>query len=201
MAKEIVEVDNYIKKSADFAKPILIHFRNLVHETCPEVEEKIKWGMPFFDYKGKMMCNMSAFKQHCAIGFYKAALLDDALVKKAKTEEAMGQFGRITSLKDLPSDKILIKWIHAAMELNDKDIKPAKKPAKKTAPIEVPDYVTKAINKKAKAKQTWEKFSNGHRKEYVTWITEAKTEATRNKRIATMMEWLVDGKSRNWKYQ
>src|SRR5205085_5821992 len=120
MGKKAKVIDAYIAKSADFAKPVLNHIRKLVHEACPDVEEKMKWSFPHFDYKGEMMCSMAAFKQHCAFGFWKAALMKDPkLVENAKTEEAMGHMGRITSLKDLPPDKKLTGYIKEAMKLNE----------------------------------------------------------------------------------
>ena len=146
MAQKILPIDNYIAKSADFAKPILLHLRELVHKTCPQVEEKIKWGFPHFDYKGEMMCSMAAFKQHAVFGFWKAALMKDpVLVEIAKSEVAMGHLGRITSLKDLPADKKLVAWIKEAMELNDNGIKlPAKTIVKEKKEIIVPDYLNPA---------------------------------------------------------
>lgn len=203
------EVDAFIAKSADFAKPILEHFRVLVHELCPDVQEKIKWGFPHFDYKDSPMCHMAAFKNHCAIGFWKAALMgaSDKLIEKAKTEEAMGHLGKISSLKDLPKDKVLASYIKGAMKLNDKGIKLSAKnnPKNKLKPsqkieLEVPDYFKKALSKNKKAQKTFEEFSNSNKKEYLTWITEAKTETTRISRLETAIVWMSEGKIRNWKY-
>jgi uncharacterized protein YdeI (YjbR/CyaY-like superfamily) len=201
MSKKDPRVDEYIARSADFAKPVLKHFRELVHKTCPEVEEKWKWSFPHFDYKSQPMASMAAFKQHCAIGFWKASLMKDAdkLLGMAKTEEAMGHLGRITSLKDLPKDSVLIKYIKEGMKLNDAGIKVKAKPASAKAP-EAPDYFLKAIGKNKKALKTFEAFSNSNKKEYVMWVTEAKTEETRNKRLETAVEWMAEGKVRNWKY-
>ena len=197
------KIDVYIAKSADFAKPILNHIRELVHKACPDVEEKMKWSMPFFDYKDEMFCHMAAFKQHAVMGFWKAALMKDALLmENAKSETAMGHLGRISSLKDIPSDKKITGWIKEAMELNDKGIKlPAKPKTAAGKEIAVPDYFTKALAKNKKAKQVFENYAYSHKKEYVMWITEAKTEDTRNKRMATALEWLAEGKSRLWKYE
>jgi len=202
MAKKEKALDAYIAKSADFAKPILNHIRELVHKTCPEVEEKMKWSFPHFDYKGEMMCSMAAFKQHAVFGFWKAALMKDpVLVENARSETAMGHLGRLTSVKDLPSDKKMIAWIKEAMKLNEQGIKVAKpKPAEKKELV-VPDYFVKALNKNKKAKQVFDNFAYSHRKEYLQWITEAKTEETRNKRMATALEWIAEGKGRNWKYE
>src|SRR5205085_11940041 len=117
MGKKAKVIDAYIAKSADFAKPVLNHIRKLVHEACPAVEEKMKWSFPHFDYKGEMMCSMAAFKQHAAFGFWKASLMKDpVLVENAKYEEAMGHLGRLTSPKDLPSDRKIMAWVREAME-------------------------------------------------------------------------------------
>ena len=202
MGKKEKVIDAYIAKAADFAKLVLNHIRELVHKTCPEVEEKMKWSFPHFDYKGEMMCSMAAFKQHAVFGFWKASLMKDpVLAETAKSEVAMGHLGRLTSIKDLPADKKMTAWIKEAMALNDKGIKLAAKP-KTTDKKEmvVPDYFIKALSKNKKAKQTFESFAYSHKKEYLQWIAEAKTEETRNKRIAAAIEMMSEGKSRNWKY-
>ena len=199
MGKKDQRVDEYISKSADFAKPILTHLRNLVHDACPAIEETIKWGFPHFDYKG-MLCSMASFKQHCAFGFWKTALMKDAKEMIGKNEYAMGHLGKIMSLKDLPPDKKITAWVNEAVKLNDDKVKwPEKKTATKKE-IEMPDAFQKALNKNKSAAATFKNFSPSHKYEYLEWITEAKTEETRNKRIATTIEWLTDGKSRNWKY-
>jgi uncharacterized protein YdeI (YjbR/CyaY-like superfamily) len=196
-------IDAYIAESADFAKPILNHLRELIHTACPDVEEKMKWSMPFFDYKGEMMCHMASFKQHCAFGFWKGAIMKDPVLREtAASEAAMGHLGKITSLKDLPADKKITAWIKEAMALNDNGIKlpPKEKPAavKETA---IPDYFAKAIAKNKAAKKVWDGFPPGKKKDYIVWITEAKTEDTRNKRMETAVEWIAEGKGRNWKYE
>ena len=191
-------IDAYIEKSADFAKPVLTHIRELVHKACPEIQETMKWSFPHFDYKG-MVCSMASFKQHCAFGFWKQSLLEQDAFPAEKT--AMGSFGRIASVKDLPPDKVMIDLIHQAVELNEKGIKIAKKPAATKADVVVPKDLTAALAKNKNAKTTFEKFSPSHKREYVGWIEEAKTEATRNKRLATTIEWLSEGKSKNWKYE
>ena len=205
MSKKEKAIDAYIAKSADFAKPILNHIRELVHKTCPDVEEKMKWSMPFFDYKGEMLCHMASFKQHAVMSFWKASLMKDpVLIENAKSETAMGHLGKLTSLKDLPSDKKMTAWIKEAMELTDKGIKlpaRAKPTEKEKKELTVPDYFIKALAKNKKAKQVFENFAYSHKKEYLEWITEAKTEETRNKRMATALEWMAEGKGRNWKYE
>ncbi len=194
-------IDAYIEKSADFAKPILEHLRELVHKTCPDVEEAIKWGMPFFMYKNDQLCHFSSFKQHCAFGFWKAPLMKDPLLMEtAKSEVAMGHLGRLTSLKDLPADKKIASWIKEAMDLNDKGIKVPKAPVKAIKEVAVPDYFAAALKKNKAAQKVFDAFSGSAKKEYVTWLEEAKTEATRLKRLEQAIEWIAEGKQRNWKY-
>jgi uncharacterized protein YdeI (YjbR/CyaY-like superfamily) len=195
-------VDAYIAKSAPFAQPILQHLRALVHKACPDAAEKMKWSFPHFDYKGEMMCSMAAFKQHAVFGFWKAALMaDPVLLQTAQSEVAMGHLGRITCLKDLPPDKKITGWIKEAMLLNDQGIKLPAKPKKAAAPIKIPANFLKALACNKTAKLVFEKFTNAQKKEYVQWITDAKTEATAQKRMAQALEWIALGKTRNWKYQ
>jgi len=192
-------IDAYIEKAADFAQPILKHLRQTVHAACPDVEETMKWSSPHFLYKG-MLCGMSAFKQHCAFGFWKGKLVvgDDGRT----LEDAMGQFGRITTLRDLPPKKTLIAYIKKAMALNEEGV-PSPMRAKRAAPkppVAVPDDLAAMLRKNKKAQTTFDAFSPSHRREYVEWIGEAKREETRKKRLQTTIEWLAEGKSRHWKY-
>lgn len=191
-------IDAYIEKSAEFARPVLEHFRKLVHKACPEVTETIKWGMPAFEYKGPM-CGMAAFKAHCAISFWKQSLLEPEAFPAEKN--AMGSFGRVTSVKDLPKDKVMVDLIMRAAALNDKGVKVAKKPAADKKELPVPAVLAKALAKNKKARETFENFPPSCKKEYIQWITEAKTDATRDKRLATTIEWLNEGKRRNWRYE
>ncbi len=194
-------VDAYIAKSADFAKPILNRLRKLVHEACPDVEETIKWGFPHFDYKG-MMCAMAGFKEHCVFGFWKAKLMNAYDQKFASTgETAMGHFGRIKSLKDLPSDSIIKKYVKEACRLNDTGTKVVRSAPKPKTPLKVPADFKSALSKNGTAKMMFDEFSYSKKKDYLTWITEAKTDTTRTKRIATSIEWIAEGKGRNWKYE
>ncbi|CAN5593978.1 YdeI family protein [soil metagenome] len=195
-------IDAYIEKSAEFAKPVLQHIRKLVHKACPGIEENIKWSMPFFDYKGASVCNMASFKQHCSFGFWKAALMKDPEgIFNKEGKNAMGQFDRIISLKDLPADKILIAYIKEAAMLNEAGIKMPAKPKAAVKEIPVPEELTAALKKNKKAQAVFEKFPPSHKKEYIQWISEAKTEPTRDKRIAAAIEWIAEGKGRNWKYE
>ncbi len=196
------KVDAYISNSADFAKPILEHFRQIIHETCPLVEEKIKWGMPFFDYKGEMMCHLAAFKQHCTVGFWKASLMKDPiLLENAKTEQAMGHLGKITSIETLPDPAKLASYIMEAMALNDKGIKIVKPKVETKKEIITPADFELQINENEAALIYFEKASYSFKKEYIQWIEDAKTESTRNNRIHQAVEWVAEGKGKNWKYE
>ena len=197
-------VDTYIAKAQPFAKPILKKLRELIHKGNPEVQETIKWGMPFFDYEGPF-CNFASFKEHATFGFWKYKLIKDpkGYLQNVSNKggDAMGNLGRITSLKDLPPDKVFIDFVKQAKKINDEGIKLPSKPKKPKAELVIPDYLIKALKKNKKAFDTFNNFSYSHKKEYVEWITEAKTEETRNKRIETAIEWMCEGKSRNWKYK
>jgi uncharacterized protein YdeI (YjbR/CyaY-like superfamily) len=200
MGNKDKRVDEYISKSADFAKPVLMHLRDLVHKACPDIQETIKWGFPHFDYKG-MLCSMASFKQHCAFGFWKTALMKDAKEMLGKNEYAMGHLGRITSLKDLPPNKKINAWIKEAVKLNDDNVKlPERKKSATKKEIDIPPSFQKALTKNKIAAKTFNNFSPSHKYEYLEWITDAKTEETRDKRIATTIELLTEGKSRHWKY-
>ncbi|HVZ26862.1 MAG TPA: YdeI/OmpD-associated family protein [Sediminibacterium sp.] len=202
MAHTDARVDAYIQKAPAFAQPILVHLRRLVHEAGSDITETIKWGMPAFEYKG-IVANMAAFKQHCSFGFWKASLLPDPKGVLACKEGAAGSLGRITTLADLPPASALKQLIREAIKLNEAGVKIPKAPAAKKAAVKltVPPYLKARLQKHPKAAAVFDAFSPSHKKEYVEWILDAKTEATREKRLATMLEWLAAGKTRNWKYQ
>ena len=194
------DIDEYIANAEDFAKPILTHLRKLVHEACPDVEEKMRWSFPHFDHKG-MMISMASFKNHCAFTFWKQKLMADPEGVFSEAGEGMGSLGKIGSKKDLPSDKVLKAYINEAVRLNDEGVKlpTAKKTPKKEAAV--PDDLAASLKKNKKAQKAFDDFSPSHRREYIEWITEAKREATREKRLAQTIEWLAEGKPRNWKYE
>jgi uncharacterized protein YdeI (YjbR/CyaY-like superfamily) len=195
MSSRDSRVDAYIERSADFAHPVLEHLRAVVHAACPDVEENIKWGCPHFGYKGGMMCSMAAFKHYCSFGFWNHK---DVVGKEPK--EGAGGFGKITSVKDLPSKKELTGYVRKAMALKDSGVKKERvKTAPKPAP-KLPDDLAAELKKNTAARKHYEAFSPSCRREYVDWINEAKTDATRQKRVATTVEWLAEGKHRNWKY-
>jgi len=199
MAAKDPRIDAYAAAAAPFARPILKHLRKIVHAGCSGVQETTKWSMPHFDYKG-MFCGMAAFNQHCTFGFWKGSLLFDT--DTVADEKAMGQFGRITALSDLPPDKVLIDYVRKAAALNDAGVKspPRAKPLQKKAPLKMPSDFVFALKKNAFASRTFEKFSASQRREYVEWVTEAKREATRAKRLATAIEWMAEGKPYHWRY-
>lgn len=202
MQEKDPRVDAYIEKSAPFAKPILVKLRKLVFRACPEVEETIKWSFPNYEIHGSMLCSMAAFKEHCAFGFWKAALLEDREgILKLADKNSMGHLERINSLKNLPSDKILMAYLKEAALLNKNKVKLArpKSPPKKELPV--PKPLAAALKRNKKALTIFESFPPSQRREYIEWITEAKTEETLNKRLATTIEWLEEGKSRHWKYK
>lgn len=192
-------IDTYINKAAPFAQPILRHIRRLVHKACPEVEETLRWSFPHFDHKG-MMISMAAFKAHCTFNFSKAALIP-GMEPVSGEDSAMGQFGRITAISDLPDDETLLGYLREAKRLNDENIKVPQAPKDlKVKDLTVPEFLLEALKDNPLAAETWDKFAYSHRKEYVNWITEAKTEATREKRLATAIEWLAEGKTQMWRY-
>ena len=191
-------IDAYIDQSAEFARPILTRLRALVHGALPTVEESIKWGMPHFLHEGKILCGMAAFKAHCAFGFRHG----QAVVGEGASDAAMGQLGRITSTRDLPSATTMKAWVKAA--LAERAAVAARPKARKIAPeLELPDDLAAAFAKKAHAaaRKTFEAFPPGAKRDYVEWITSAKQAATRARRLAQTLEWLAEGKRRNWKYE
>jgi len=190
-------VDAYIAGVAPFAEPILTHLREVVHGGCPAVTETIKWGFPHFEHKG-VLCSMAAFKAHCAFGFWHPEMRGQG---PAKSGEAMGQFGRITRLTDLPRDAALTALVRKAAALNEAGIKPVR--LRKDAPSgvpEAPDDLAAALAQNAKARTTYEAFSNTHKREYVDWIEGAKRPETRATRVVTAIEWMAEGKVKEWRY-
>ena len=185
-------VDAYIAGVAPFAKAIVMHVREVVHEACPDIVETLKWGHPSFDHHG-MVCGVAAFKAHCVVSFWKAALLGDAgLIRR-----------EVRSVDDLPSRRELVRLVKEAAKLNEDGVKVEGEPRKKPSDdrtLKVPDVLTSALRKNKKAQATFEAFSYTNKKDYVEWITEAKSDDTRQKRLDQAIEWMAEGKPRNWKY-
>jgi len=191
-------IDAYIAKSAPFAQPLLIEIRSRVHKACPDAEEAIKWGMPAFMYGGRILCNMAAFKQHASFGFWRREVTGDA----GKEHDAMGQFGKLTDVKQLPTKAEFAKMVKAAMALIDTNAPTTAATRKHPRPtLEMPDEFAAAIRKNKAAAKTFEGFSPSNKRDYIEWIIEAKREATRQSRITQAVEWMAEGKTRNWKYQ
>ena len=190
-------IDAYIAKSADFAKPILTHIRKLVHTGCPDVEETIKWGFASFVHRG-ILCQMAAFKNHCSFGFWNSRMQQKLYAAVDSKEKK--HFRNLVSLADLPPNKIMVALIKEAAKLNESGVKITKerKPAK---PLKVPADLVAALKASEKAKSNFDAMSPSHRNEYIDWIIEAKRPEIRAKRLATAVEWLTNGKSRNWKYE
>ena len=193
-------IDAYIAKAAPFAQPILSYVRDVVHEGCPDVVETMKWSSPFFEYEGTL-CMMAAFKEHCRFGFWKGNLVLDG--ETLGLDVTIGGQGRIAAVSDLPPKRTLLRLVKKAAELNAGGVKVAKPKKAAKADVAVPDDLATALGqrKHAKARAAFDTFSASHRREYVEWITEAKTDATRQKRLAQTLEQLAEGKSRHWKYQ
>jgi len=190
-------IDAYIERQAAFARPILEHLRETVHAACPDCEETLKWSMPYFLYKGEMLAGMAAFKQHATFGFWRGS---QVVGGDQEEKKGMGQFGRITTIADLPPRPELEALVKKAMALIEQGVKPSREKQQK-APLAVPDDLRSALDRNPSADATFASFPPGCQREYVEWITEAKREETRAKRLAEAVEWMAEGKRRNWKYE
>ncbi|MGE0180356.1 MAG: YdeI family protein [Sphingomonas sp.] len=190
-------IDAYIERKAEFARPIMTHLRGIIHEACPECEETLKWSAPSFIYKGKILAGFAAFKEHAAFNFWSGSQVTG---QTDKGSSAMGQFGRLTSVDDLPDRKTLSAMTKKAMNLIDDGVKPARSKHEKP-PFTVPQDMRAAIDANGAAKAVFDGFPPSARRDYVEWITEAKRDETRVKRLAQAVEWMAEGKRRNWKYE
>ena len=190
------QVDAYIAKAAPFAQPIIRKLRALFHKACPDIEEKIKWGAPSFEHKG-MVGGVAAFKNHASFGFWRQDALPDPL--SLFRGSGFVASGKITDVSQLPPDKVLLTYIRNAVKLNEKGPPPRKKGKPKPPPKVPPDFLA-ALRKNRKAMATFDSFPLSQKREYIDWITEAKRPETRKTRLATSIQWLSEGKRRNWKY-
>lgn len=207
MSERNPRVDTYVARSAEFARPLLEHLRDLIHRACPDVTEEIKWGRPSFVYRGKILCGMAAFKEHCAFSFWGAEMGKVLRADSMVQEGAMGTFGRITSRNDLPPDNKLVRYIKQAAAFVEQgngetfmaaSRRVVKAPKPQLAP---PAEFVSALKESKAAGKVFEAFSPSCKREYVEWIAEAKKPETRDRRIAQAIEWIAEGKQRNWKYQ
>lgn len=189
-------IDAYIARQADFARPILIHIRALVHAAAPDISEAVKWGMPFFTYKDQNLCSMAAFKGHAAFGFW-----HDKVGRDDARQGAMGQFGKIMQLNDLPSDTEIAALLTQAMALIDAGDRPRAGAKQAREPLPVHPAFADAIAADPAAAAVWAAFPPGKLRDYCEWINDAKSDSTRERRIGQAVEWIAQGKGRNWKYQ
>lgn len=202
MAQLNSKVDEYIAKSEDFAKPILEYLRQIIHETCQDATEDIKWGTPHYSYKGDHLCMIAGFKNHCSFSIYKAEFLQDKeIAESVKAGKKFGYMDKLKSVSELPSKEVLVSLLKEAMTINEQGIKKEKAVSDKPKVIETPEYLTEALDANTKAKEVWESKSASYRKDYLVWITDAKTDATRQKRIEQSLEWIAEGKGRFWQYE
>jgi uncharacterized protein YdeI (YjbR/CyaY-like superfamily) len=195
MGKRDPRVDAYIATAADFAKPILTELREIVHAACPDCEEAMKWRSPTFMYQG-MLCGMSAFKEHAVFGFWKGPLV----VESQQGDNPYRVFGRLTKLSDLPPKKTLTGYIKKAMALNEAGVTIERAPKAPAKPIVLPKDLAAALAKNKKAKAAFDGFPPSHKREYLEWITDAKREETRSRRLQTAIAQMAEGKPHNWKY-
>ena len=186
-------IDAYIAKAQPFARPILEHVRNRVHAVVPDVEEAMKWSHPTYCRGGKIVLGTAAFKEHAAVNFWRGQELGFE-VKNG----AMGQLGKLTQVDQLPTD--FDAMIAKAADLSGAPARPRPKHAPKPAPELHPEFAA-ALAKAPQAKATLDGFPPSAQREYLEWISEAKQDATRQKRIADAIEWLGEGKRRHWKYE
>jgi uncharacterized protein YdeI (YjbR/CyaY-like superfamily) len=192
------KVDEYILKMADFARPILTHLRQIIFETCPDVEEDIKWGIPHYGYKGDHLVMMAGFKQHCSFNLFKAELMKDKIIQESvKAGKKFGYMDKVKDLSELPNKKVIAAYIKEAMELNANGIaKP--KAAKEKVEAVAPEEFIASLQQDKTAFSIYESKSPSFRKNYIIWVADAKTDETRQKRIAQSLEWIREGKDRFW---
>jgi uncharacterized protein YdeI (YjbR/CyaY-like superfamily) len=199
MGIRTAEIDAYIAGAQPFARPVLVKIRSLFHKACPEIEEKLKWGMPSFEYKG-IVGGAAAFKKHVTFGFWKARLLNDPRGLLAGKQSGPMGSGKLTDISQLPPDAVVIDLIKQAVALNELGVKAHRKPSVKRPPPKVPPDIAAALKKNANAAATFKAFSPSHQREYVEWITQAKQNETRQRRLKQAIQWMAQGKPRNWKY-
>ncbi|MNK90010.1 hypothetical protein D3C87_1100470 [compost metagenome] len=201
MSKLNPKVTEYIAKSADFAVPILNYLRELIQSTCPDAQEEIKWGIPHYAYKGDHLCMMAGFKNHCSFSLYKAEFMKDKqIAESVKEGKKFGYMDKLKFVSDLPPIEVLQSLVKEAMDINEQGIKKAVPKSDKPKVFEVPDYLENALKANPKAQEVFYSKSDSFRKEYIVWITGAKTADTRQKRIEQSLDWIAQGKGRFWQY-
>lgn len=189
-------IDEYIDKSAPFARPILKRIRDTVHAGCPEVEETMKYSFPHFMHHG-ILCSMASFKTHCVFGFGKEELMAD----DGSRDSATTSFGRMTSVRDLPSRAVFLRLIREAARLNENGVKPTTRSlTTRLKSVRAPADLLAALRNNPKARAAYDELSPSHKREYIEWITEARRTETRKQRVASAVEWIAEGRIGNWKY-
>jgi uncharacterized protein YdeI (YjbR/CyaY-like superfamily) len=193
-------IDAMIAAAQPFARPILSHIRALAHDACPTGEEAVKWGHAAFTYNGTIIAMLGAFKEHATFGFWYGRMVTGGT---GYEDAAMGSFGRLQSLADLPADGALTAMISNSMVLIDRGVKPPQFAVKKTPKpeAEVPPALAAALSSHAAAHDIWQGFAPGQRREYCEWISDAKREETRAARLDQAINWIAEGKKRNWQYE
>jgi len=194
------QVDAYIAQSPEYARPILKKLRKLFHQASPQIEETLKWGHPTFEYKG-IVAGMAAFKKYVTLHFWKGAIMRDPHGLFDEQNQASLRAMSPTEVSDLPADAILLEYFREAVDLNERNVKVPKPPKKSKPPLKVPAYFAAVLRRNKKALATFAAFSPSHQREYIEWITQAKQEETRNRRLKTAIEWLSEGKTHNWRYE
>ena len=190
-------VDDYIAKSAPFARPILRKIRAAVHAGCPDVEETMKWSFPHFMHHG-ILCSMASFKGHCAFGFWKEQSMTG---ERDRDGDVAPKFGRVTSVKDLPSRAAFVRLVREAVRLNEDGVMPpARQVPDRSRSVRAPADLLAALKNNARARAAYDEMSPSHKREYIEWITEAKRDETRKRRVATAVEWMAEGGIRDWRY-
>ena len=192
-------IDAYIAAAAPFARPILRHIRAVVHDGCPDVVETMKWSTPSFEHHG-VLCGMASFKAHCMIGFWKAELLAEQFPNVTPPGQSLLRLGGIKAIKDLPARSALVKVVKAAAKLNEDGVKLARPVPSPKKTIRAPADLLAALRNNPQARAGYEALSPSHKREYIEWITEARRDETRRQRVDTAVEWMAEGKIRNWKY-
>lgn len=203
-AKHDQRVDDYIARAPEFARPILRHLRAIVHAVCPDAEETIKWGRPTFMHRGRLLCSMAAFKAHCGFGFWNSEVAAAVTRDNGKPKESSGQLGRLTRMEDLPDDATMRRYVAESVRLLESGQPARTRPAAGAAPrpaLPMPEDLALRLMANPRAAAAFEKFSPSCRREYIEWITDAKREETRRKRLDTAVGWMAEGKARHWKYQ
>lgn len=199
MGERSPEVDAYIARQAEFARPILAHLRELFHRACPEIRETIKWGMPYFELEG-LVGGIAGFKRHASLGFWKGALMRDPERLFDGVGSTQMSALKLRSPDDLPGDEVLIHYIQEAVELNRRGVKLPRPKGRPTTEVAVPALLAQALEDNPAARSAFEGFSPSQRREYTDWIGGAKQPATRQRRLEQALEWMAQGKPRNWRY-